>query len=287
MMSGPQIDDRNADQAAYWNGPAGHHWSERQQIQDLILAPVSRVLIDRARITPDSRVIDVGCGCGATTIEIGKRLEPAGHVLGLDISAPMLARARELAPKDSPIEFVLADATVHKFEPGTFDLLISRFGVMFFADPIASFSNLRTALKRNGRVVFACWREPRQNPWLMVPLKAAYKHVPKLPEMAPHDPGPFAFAQEDWVRRILTSAGFASVAMEAHDLQFDIAVGRGLEAAIEGALEIGPASRALEGQPEHLREAAIASIREALRPLVTDGRVPLGGSIWIVSATNP
>jgi ubiquinone/menaquinone biosynthesis C-methylase UbiE len=287
MMSGPQIDDRNADQAAYWNGPAGHHWSERQQIQDLILAPVSRVLIDRARITPDSRVIDVGCGCGATAIEIGKRLGPAGHVLGLDISAPMLARARELAPKDSPIEFVLADATVHKFEPGTFDLLISRFGVMFFADPIASFSNLRTALKRGGRVVFACWREPRQNPWLMVPLKAAYKHVPKLPEMAPHDPGPFAFAQEDWVRRILTSAGFASVAMEAHDLQFDIAVGRGLEAAIEGALEIGPASRALEGQPEHLREAAIASIREALRPLVTDGRVPLGGSIWIVSATNP
>lgn len=286
-MTVPQIDDRNADQAVYWNGPAGHHWTERQQIQDLVLAPVSRILIERAGIAPDAHVIDVGCGCGATTIEVAKRLGPAGHVLGVDISAPMLARARELAPKDASIEFILADATVHKFEPASFDLLISRFGVMFFADPAASFANLRTALKHGGRVVFACWREPRQNPWLMVPLKAAYKHVPKLPEMAPHDPGPFAFAQEDWVRHILTSAGFSSVATEAHDLQLDIAVGRGLEAAIEGALEIGPASRALEGQPEHLRDATIASIREALRPMVTDGKVPLGGSIWIVSATNP
>jgi SAM-dependent methyltransferase len=286
-MNVPQIDDRNADQAAYWNGPAGHHWSDRQQIQDLVLAPVSRILIERAGIAPNARVIDVGCGCGATTIEVGKQLGPPGHVLGLDISAPMLARARELAPKDAPIEFTLADATVHKFEPASFDLLISRFGVMFFADPVASFSNLRTALTRGGRVVFACWREPRQNPWLMVPLKAAYKYVPKLPQMDPHDPGPFAFAQEDWVHHILTSAGFSSVAMEAHDVELDIAVGRGLEAAIEGALEIGPASRAIEGQPEHLRQAAIASIREALQPLVTDGKVPLGGSIWIVSATNP
>jgi ubiquinone/menaquinone biosynthesis C-methylase UbiE len=287
MTNVPQIDDRNADQAAYWNGPAGHHWTERQQIQDLVLAPVSRILIERAGITPDVRVLDVGCGCGATTIEVGKLLGPSGHVLGLDISAPMLARARELAPKHAPIEFALADATVHKFEAASFDLLISRFGVMFFADPVASFSNLRTALKHGGRVVFACWREPRQNPWMMVPLKAAYQHVPKLPQMAPHDPGPFAFAEEDWVRHILTSAGFSSVTLEEHDLQLDIAVGRGLEAAIEGALEIGPASRALEGQPEHLRQAAIASIREALRPLVTDGKVPLGGSIWIASATNP
>jgi ubiquinone/menaquinone biosynthesis C-methylase UbiE len=286
-MDAPQIDQQNADQAAYWNGPAGRHWTERQQIQDLVLAPVSRILIERAGITPETHALDVGCGCGATTIEIGKQLGPAGRVLGLDISAPMLARARELAPEGAPIDFVLADATTYAFEPQSFDLLVSRFGVMFFADPVASFANLRTALKRGGRVAFACWREPRQNPWMMVPLKAAYKHVPKLPEMAPHDPGPFAFAQEDWVRHILTSAGFSSIAMEPHDVQLDIAVGRGLEAAIEGALEIGPASRALEGQPEHLREAAIASIRETLRPLVTDGKVPLGGSIWLVSATNP
>ncbi|KQW18458.1 methyltransferase [Afipia sp. Root123D2] len=286
-MNVSQIDDRNADQAAYWNGPAGQYWTDRQQIQDLILAPVSRILIDQAKITQDVRVIDVGCGCGATTIEIGKQLGPAGHVLGLDISAPMLARARELTPKNAPVEFILADATVHRFEPESFDLLVSRFGVMFFADPVASFSNLRTALKRGGRVVFACWREPRYNQWLMLPLKAAYKHVPKLPEMARQDPGPFAFAQEEWVQHILTSAGFTSVAMEAHDLHLDIAVGRGLEAAVQGTLEIGPASRALDGQPEHLRTAAVASIREALRPFLKDEKVPLAGSIWIVSATNP
>jgi hypothetical protein len=121
----------------------------------------------------------------------------------------------------------------------------------------------------------------------MLPLKAAYKHVPKLPEMARQDPGPFAFSQEEWVQHILTSAGFTSVAMEAHDLQLDIAVGHGLEAAVQGTLEIGPASRAIEGQPEHLRAAAIASIREALRPFLKDEKVSLAGSIWIVSATNP
>ena len=185
---------------------------------------------------------------------------------------------------DMPGDFVLADATVHPFDPASFDLLVSRFGVMFFADPALSFANLRKALKPSGRLAFACWREPRKNPWMMTPLQAVYKHVPKLPQQGPEDPGPFAFASEERVQRILSTAGFAGIKMEACNLSLDIAIGRGLDAAVQGALEIGPASRALDGQPPEVRAAAAHSIREALAPFAKGQAVPLPGSIWIVTA---
>ena len=278
--------DQNADQIAYWNGPGGQHWTDRQQMQDALLAPISDILIDRAKARPGERIIDVGCGCGATTIALTEKIGPTGHALGIDISAPMLDRARQVAPKGAPVNFILADATVYPFEPATFDLLVSRFGVMFFAEPALSFANMRTALRPTGRLAFACWREPRDNPWLMTPLQAVYKHVPKLPQLGPEDPGPFAFASEARVNRILSEAGFSGIAMERCDLSLDVGVGRGLEAAVEAAREIGPASRALEGQPPDLRAAATGSIREALAPFARGQTVLLPASIWIVTASN-
>jgi ubiquinone/menaquinone biosynthesis C-methylase UbiE len=198
--------DQNADQIAYWNGPGGQHWADRQQTQDIVLAPVSGVLIDRAKVKAGERIIDVGCGCGSTTIALAQKAGPAGHVLGIDISAPMLARARQMAPAGTPVDFVLADATVYPFDPASFDLLASRFGVMFFAQPAVSFANMRRALRPTGRLTFACWREPRDNPFFMAPLQAVYKHVPKLPQLGPEDPGPFSFASEARVHRILGEA---------------------------------------------------------------------------------
>ena len=283
-MDTPAGHDRNADQMAYWNGPAGQRWTDRQRVQDILLAPVSEILIERAAAQPGERILDVGCGCGATSIALAERVAPAGHVLGIDISAPMLARARELAWQGLPLDFVLADATVHPFEPASFDLLVSRFGVMFFADPVVSFTNLRSALRSSGRLAFACWREPRDNPWMMTPLQAVYRHVPKMPRPDPDDPGPFAFASQDRVDRILKAAGFSQIAMEPHALSLDIAMGRGLDAAVDGALEIGPASRALQGHPADVHAAAKGSIREALAPFVRGDSVPLPGSIWIVTA---
>jgi ubiquinone/menaquinone biosynthesis C-methylase UbiE len=276
--------DRNADQIAYWNGPGGQHWADRQQTQDVVLGPVSDVLIDRAGGKAGERVVDVGCGCGATTIALAQKVGPTGHVFGVDVSAPMLARARQIAPKNLPVDFVLADATVYPFDPARFDLLASRFGVMFFAEPAVSFTNLRKAMRPSGRLAFACWRDPRENPFFMAPLQGAYKHVPKLPQLGPEDPGPFAFASEARVTRILSEAGFSKIAMEPCDLALDIAVGRGLEAAVETALQIGPAARALAEQPPEVVAAATASIREALAPYVRGQMVPLGASIWIVTA---
>lgn len=280
----PAGHDRNADQIAFWNGVAGRHWTERQSVQDALLAPVTEKLIARVAAQPGQRILDIGCGTGAIAIALAKQVAPSGHVLGIDISVPMLERARELTDKKLPADYVLADATVYPFDPQSFDLMVSRFGVMFFADPVLSFWNLRKSLRPNGRLVFACWREPRENGWMMAPLMAVYKHVPKMPQLGPEDPGPFSFADEARVKRILTEAGFTDVAMEACPLTFDIAAGNGLEAAVQGALEIGPASRALEGHPPAVVSAAIRSIREALAPFVKGQSVLLPGAIWIVTA---
>ncbi len=284
-MEAPAGHDQNADQIAYWNGPGGQRWTDRQQMQDIMLAPVADILIDRANVGPGERIVDIGCGCGAVAIALAQKAGPAGHVLGVDVSVPMLARARQVAPAAVPVDFVLADATVYPFDPASADLLVSRFGVMFFAEPAVSFANMRKALRPSGRLTFACWREPRENPWLMAPLQAVYKHVPKLPQLGPEDPGPFSFASEPRVRRILDAAGFSSVAMEQHDFTIDVAIGRGLDAAVESALEIGPASRALEGQSAELREASTHSVRETLLPFVQGVSVPLPAAIWIVTAS--
>jgi SAM-dependent methyltransferase len=196
----------------------------------------------------------------------------------------MLSRARELAPRHLPVDFVQTDATVHPFDPQSFDLVVSRFGVMFFAEPAISFANLRRALRPSGRVAFACWREPRENPWMMAPLQAIYQHVPKLPPQGPDDPGPFALASEERVNRILGEAGYKAIEMEPIALSFDIAIGRGLDAAVQAALQIGPGSRALEGHTPEIRAAAAASVKEMLTPYVRGQSVPLSGSIWIVTA---
>lgn len=285
-MSMPTGHDRNAEQITYWNGPGGQHWADRQQTQDVVLAPVSEVLIDRACAGTGERIIDIGCGCGGTTFAFADKVGSTGHVLGVDVSAPMLALARKLTPPRAPVEFVLADATVHAFAPASFDMLVSRFGVMFFAEPELSFTNLRKALRPGGRVAFACWRTPRDNPWVMVPLQAAYQHVPKMPPLGPDDPGPFAFADEARVRRILGTAGFSSIALERHDLALDIAVGQGIDAAVRAAMEVGPTSRALEGHPDETKAVVASSIRAALAPLAQGCKVPLGASIWIITAVN-
>jgi SAM-dependent methyltransferase len=283
-MDAPAGHDQNADQIAYWNGAGGQRWADRQPVQDILLQPIADLLIHRAGIKAGERVLDVGCGSGSTSFAFAQAVGPGGHVMGIDISAPMLARAREVTPTGAPVEFVLADATIHPFAPENFDLLASRFGVMFFADPALSFTNMRKAMRRSGRLAFACWREPRQNPFFMTPLQAVYQHVPKMPQVGPEDPGPFSFASEARVHRILSAAGFSGVAMAPCDLALDVAVGGGLEAAVRGALEIGPAARALADQPPDVIAAATQSIREALTPYVKGQTVPLDAAIWIVTA---
>lgn len=286
-MSTISFDQRNAEQIDFWNGPAGRRWVSRQEDQDILLRPITSRALERASVQPGARIVDIGCGCGGTTIELGKLVGPEGRVLGIDVSAPMLARAAERLPPGLPVEFLRADATTHSFPLADFDLLFSRLGVMFFAEPARSFANLRTALRPGGRLVFVCFRTPRENPWMMIPLQAAYEHVPPLPKVGPENPGPFAFASAERVRGILGEAGFSSIGLEPVDLDLDIAGGRGLDAAVVSALEIGPTSRAIEGQPAEIRNTVVESIRRVLAPHQRGSSVPLGGAIWLVTAMSP
>lgn len=279
--------ERNADQVASWNGNSGRRWVERQVFMDAMFAPVNAALFAATDLAPGMTVFDIGCGSGDTTLAIAKAVSPGGHVLGLDISAPLLARARERAPAGTPVQFIEGDATVYGFRPGVGDLLFSRFGVMFFAQPVVAFANMRKGLKSGARVAFACWREGRLNPWITLPLVAARAVLPPSPPADPEAPGPFAFASEQRVRSILGEAGFSDIALKPIDMSFDTAGGGGVDAALTAALEIGPASRALDDQPAAIRDAAIAAIRVALGPHETNGRVMLDGAIWIVTACNP
>jgi SAM-dependent methyltransferase len=253
----------NAAQGEYWNRTAGQRWTDRQEEQDQLLRPISDLLMAAAGVKPGLKVIDIGCGCGDTTLDLAARVSPGGEVLGLDISEPMLKRARERAPKSLPARFVLADATVHDFVPGWADLAASRFGVMFFADPAQSFANLRRGMKPGARLAFVCWREAKQNPWMTIPLREAKKHAPPLPETNPEDPGPFAFADDQRVRRILSAAGFADIEIAPRDLDLDVAIGRGLDVAVASAMGIGPTSRILDGQSDAVRAAAAARHQES------------------------
>jgi ubiquinone/menaquinone biosynthesis C-methylase UbiE len=277
----------NAEQIAYWNSVAARRWLDLDAKQDVVFAPITDALFARARFVAGERVLDVGCGGGGTTIDIAGRVGPTGRAVGLDVSQPMLDAARRRASSSLPIKFILGDAAAHVLAPASFDALVSRFGVMFFADPVDAFANLRGALRRGGRTVFACWRAAKLNAWQMTPLRAALRCVPRLPELGPEDPGPFSFADETRVRRVLDRAGFAEVELTAIDLEIDIAAGQGFESAVATAQSIGAASRAMEGRPEHERAAAVEEIRMALAPLQRGPSVPLGAAIWIVEAVNP
>ena len=273
----------NADQIAYWNGDAGKRWVSQQTRLDAMLAPISAAALEAANPKPGEHILDVGCGCGETSIKFATLTGARGRVLGADVSAPMLALAKQRAGATHPnLAFAEADAGTHEFEPGAFDLLFSRFGVMFFADPDAAFANMRKALKPGGRTAFVCWRDWRENEWVRVPIMAVRPHVPPQPQLGPEDPGPFSFANPGRVRRILANAGFDVITLKPFDTQLEL--GNGLNDAADYLLEFGPISRALtDATPEQKRQAT-AALREALAPHAKTAPVKLGAAVWLVDA---
>ena len=268
-----------------WNGPSGDNWVRRQESQDVVLAPVSALLFAAAALDPGERVLDIGCGCGDSTLEAARRVGPGGEVFGVDISTPMVSRAIERAARGTiDARFAVADAADFPFAPGAVDALISRFGVMFFPEPDKAFANLRKALKPGGRIAFVCWQPIKSQEWMIVPLRAALKHVPRLPEPDPDEPGPFAFADPEKVKRILEGAGFSSPIFTPADIILDIAAGQGFESALISATTIGPASRALREASEAQRAAGIEEIRRAIAPFAQGESVRLGAKPWVVTA---
>lgn len=281
------MSDRGIPDLAYWRGAGGEQWAQHNDFTERMFAPVTAALLAVIAAKRGDRIVDVGCGCGGLARALAEKVGPTGFVLGLDVSATMLGVARKRIPAGAKAEFVEADAATYAFAKGGFDTLASRHGVMFFDDPARAFANLRMALKPGGRLAFSCFRSPRDNPWAMTPLQAAAPFVPPLPKLGPEDPGPFSFADEARVRRILGAAGFAEVALTPVDAEFDIAAGGGIDAAVTNAVEIGPASRVLRGQGPGLRNQVAQALRDTLAPHVRGRSVPLGAAIWIVTAKNP
>lgn len=276
----------NQEQIRYWNEQGGPRWVQRQQQLDAQINPLGLVALQRAGGKPGEQVLDVGCGCGQTALELAQRVGSSGSVMGIDISQPMLTRARErqqeLGLKN--LEFMRADAQTYAFARERFDLIFSRFGVMFFDNPAAAFANLRTALRSAGRLCFLCWQTLEKNEWARVPFLAATRHVQPPAPPAPDAPGPFAFANPDRVRRLLETGGFKEVSCESYEAELSMGGARTVDEAVEFSLEIGPIARLLGDADMELRTRVAQAVREALTPYVNQHGVSLRGAAWIVLA---
>lgn len=280
----------NAEMVQYWNDSAGRVWVAQQERLDAQIGPLGALARERAAIRAGERVLDVGCGCGATTLELADAVGEAGRVVAVDISRPMLERARQRAASagaEARIEWRQDDAQSAAFEGDGFDVVFSRFGVMFFADPVAAFTNLRRALRRHGRVAFVCWQPREKNPWMLAPAIAAAQHIAFPAPSPPHAPGPFAFGDATHVRGILERAGFADVAHEAVNGPMRLA-GDSVDEALELCLQIGPVGAALrEAKPsDEQRARVIDAVRKVIESFETPRGIEAEAGAWIVTARN-
>jgi SAM-dependent methyltransferase len=276
-------DTPNAEQITYWNTGEAEHWVDAQDRYDEMLAPFTDALLDVAAILPTDRILDVGCGTGATTCAAAA-IAADGTAQGLDISQPMVdaARRRAAAGHVTNVSFTVADAQTEPFS-ADHDVILSRFGVMFFDDAVAAFSNLRSALAPGGRVAFVCWQPMLTNEWMTVPALAAFAHVAPPTPPADDAPGPFSFGDPDRVRSVLTDAGFEGAAVEAFETRILLG-GRGtVDDAVTFLGSTGMSRILLADQPPETVAAAMDSIRTALAPHAGPDGVRLGAAAWIVT----
>lgn len=276
----------NAEQIRYWNEEAGPVWLAYREQLDAQIRPFGELAMDRAALRQGERVIDVGCGFGETSLELARRVGQGGGVLGIDISTAMLEEARKATASAglANTHFKNADAQTHSFEQGAFDVIYSRFGVMFFADPAAAFANLRTALRPGGRLAFVCWQALKENQWAQVPLAVALRHVP-APQPPPDAPGPFALADRERVQQILRAAGFTEITIK--DVHTLLGVGGGTDVAstVEFLMNTGSLGRLLRDvADDSIRSRVRKEMPAALEPFTKNGTVRLGAAVWIVEA---
>lgn len=281
----------NAYQISDWNGDSGERWVANQERLDHMLAVFGKAAIDAASPRQGEHVIDIGCGAGTSTLELAARVGATGHVTGLDISEPLIALARTRMPPNGPIDLLVADAGNAAFHEQKFDLLFSRFGVMFFDDPAASFAHMRSMLKPGGRMTFVCWREAARNDWVRLPMAAVRDIVPHPKPPDPEAPGPFSLGDRDRITRILSEAGFSEIAIDAFDHDISFGQGATREAALDDAVgmafQVGPLSRLLADEPDAVRTRAIQAVRYAFARRPGEGTILIDGAAWIVSAINP
>lgn len=288
MSERPSTNSANADQAKYWNSGPGQKWIEFQDGIDTTFSPINRRLLEIAKPTTGERVLDIGCGTGAATMAFAGKVGPDGRVVGIDISRQLLdcAERRRTENGIGHIEYLLADAQTHPFGGESFDLLASRFGVMFFEDPVAAFGNLATALRPGGRLFFVSWSGIDGNPWFKVPKDAAVARLGEPAPTAPTAPGPLAFADIGYVLDILSRAGFPDCRGQAETVHlFNPA---GVDEVGHLASNIGPAARIVKqygGTPEDIREIGRV-VTGNFRQYVVEGGVRIPAALNFFEAVK-
>jgi SAM-dependent methyltransferase len=281
----PLVDARNAEMAGAWNGAEGEDWAARADRFDAASAAFDPALLEAAGLGAADRVLDVGCGAGVST-RAAARVATAGHATGIDVSAPLLAEARRRsrAAGLANTTFVQGDAQVHPFEPRAYDVVISRFGAMFFGDPVAAFANTARALRPGGRLALESWQELARNEWLLL-VRRALAAGRSLPEPPSDAPGPFGLSDPDRVRRILTAAGFEAVELVA--VQERVWLGADGADAFDFVSRLGVARGLLGGLDDGARQAALGALRDQLAAHATPEGVLVGASAWLTTARRP
>lgn len=263
----------------YWNEDGGKRWVKYIDRLEAMLSDLSTHLVNRVAPRAGEHILDIGCGGGPTSATYAAAVGDSGRVLGVDISAPILKLGTQRFGDVSQLQFELADAMTHTFSEATFDTMTSRFGVMFFPDPAAAFSNIRKAIKPGGRLCFMCWQPMTENDWMAIPAAAAFSVLPAPERPAPGTPGPFAFGDPDYVRGIVEPAGFGELSFSA--VTETLTLGS-LDETMELMTQMGPAAQSLREVEEHERLEATAKIRDALNEHQRDGAIRMRGSVWIV-----
>ena len=278
----------NTAQHEYWNNVAGPRWVGLGGFVERRVRGVNDLLLAQSAVVPGESVLEIGCGTGAATVPFAEAVGERGRVVGVDISEPMLAGARQriAASGLGNISLVQADAQVHRFDANRFDLITSRFGVMFFADPVAAFSNLLPAARSAGRLCFACWGPLEENGHWLIPYEVALRHLGPPPPTPPRMPGPLAFSDQDYVRSILDTAGFADVVI---DRETPVIFGSTPEEEAEYACAMGPPARLIdEKKPsEAVRQTIRREMVEAFAAYAQGKEMRLPSTVFLVTARRP
>jgi SAM-dependent methyltransferase len=276
-----QTDDQ---QTALWNGLAGRAWVEAQELLDRMFKPFEDLLVGAVSAGSGGRVLDVGCGTGSTTLAVARLLGAEGRCIGIDISDPMIAAARARAERQStPASFIRANAQIHAFEPASFDMIISRFGVMFFDDSVRAFANLRRAARDDAELRFVAWRSAAENPFMTTAERAAAPLLPNLPTRRPDAPGQFAFADRRRVYPILDESGWTEIDIRP----IDVACTLPEKVLVRYLTLLGPVGLILQEADDRTRTQVIETVRAAFDPYVHGAEVRFTAACWMVSARAP
>ena len=269
------------EQTKLWNGLAGHAWVEAQELLDPMFTPLEDLLVEAVSAGSGRRVLDVGCGTGSTTLAVARRLGAQGRCIGIDISAPMITAARARAEREgTSAGFICADAQTHAFEPASFDMIISRFGVMFFGDSARAFANLRHASENGAALRFIAWRSPSENPFMTTAERAAAPLLPNLPARRPDAPGQFAFADQRRVHHILEESGWAEIDIRP----IDVACTLPEKELVHYLTRLGPLGLILHEADDRTRTQVIETARAAFDPYVHGAEVRFTAACWMAAA---